>query len=237
MKFEKGQKAVVLRMNAGRNADPVMREVTVEKVGRKYITVDGWYYDTKFLIEEPHYCDSDRDVRLCVSREEAEHIIAARENAIKLSHYNFHQLPLEMLQVMAGLVEAYEMDAEFGADISGLLLEAMEPAYKPDRKPVEKKEANGVVHKIFKVGDIVYVSNPDLAYEKEMFPRKHRNFFGRVVEVDNFGDENTYDVRFEDDVEFCYMDYELSLAKDLKDMTLEDFSDQFGVEVNAKFLR
>lgn len=37
--------------------------------------------------------------------------------------------------------------------------------------------------KNFKVGDVVFVSNPDKEYEKEYGVRVHRNFFGKVIEV------------------------------------------------------
>lgn len=84
---------------------------------------------------------------------------------------------------------------------------------------------------VFSEGDIVYVSNPDLACEEEQ-PRFHRNFFGKVIEVDN----SYVIVDFDNDDGWSYEAKELSLAKELRHMTLEDFSNTFGVCVNATFL-
>lgn len=36
---------------------------------------------------------------------------------------------------------------------------------------------------MFKVGDLVYVSNPDTKYEEEYGVRFHKSFFGTVTEV------------------------------------------------------
>lgn len=42
---------------------------------------------------------------------------------------------------------------------------------------------------MFKVGDLVYVSNPDTEYEKEYGERTHRSFFGTVTDVTEYTDE------------------------------------------------
>ena len=49
---------------------------------------------------------------------------------------------------------------------------------------------------MFKVGDLVYVSNPDTEYEKEYGTRIHKSFFGTVIEVTNYGDEICVVVKF-----------------------------------------
>lgn len=42
---------------------------------------------------------------------------------------------------------------------------------------------------MFKVGDLVYVSNPDTEYEKEYGERTHRSFFGTVTDVTEYTDD------------------------------------------------
>lgn len=49
-------------------------------------------------------------------------------------------------------------------------------------------ERNEVI-KMFKVGDLVYVSNPDTEYEKEYGERTHKSFFGTVTEVTEYTNE------------------------------------------------
>lgn len=90
----------------------------------------------------------------------------------------------------------------------------------------EKREEH-----IFSEGDIVYVSDPDLTYEKEYGERVHKNFFGKVIEV-----ESCITVDWGNNEEWTYNPEELSLAKGLEHMTLEDFSNTFGVCVNVTFL-
>lgn len=91
----------------------------------------------------------------------------------------------------------------------------------------EKEEMQQVIVE----GDVVYVSNPDFAYEEEQL-RSHRNFFGKVTEI---GADYVV-VNFGNNEEWAYSVEELSLAKELRHMTLEDFSNTFGVCVNATFL-
>ena len=89
---------------------------------------------------------------------------------------------------------------------------------------------------MFKIGDIVYASNIDVEYEKEFCPRPREYVFGTVVEVTTYNDgETTVCVDFGDG-NWYYNDYELSPANDLKDMTLEEFSNKFGVFVNGMFI-
>lgn len=42
--FKKGDKVYIVKMNFGRNTDPDVRELEVEAVGRKYVTIgeDAW---------------------------------------------------------------------------------------------------------------------------------------------------------------------------------------------------
>ena len=93
----------------------------------------------------------------------------------------------------------------------------------------------------FKVGDTVFVSNPDLEYEKEYGYREHKSFFGKVMDVTEYSQETCVEVYFPAmpnsyDAEWYYNADELSLAEELKDLTLEEFSNKFGVSVLAEYL-
>ena len=62
---------------------------------------------------------------------------------------------------------------------------------------------------MFKESDIVFVSNPDREYEKQMGVRHHRAFFGRVLTIDTYGTETVVDVEFPrtacgEDMEWSY---------------------------------
>ena len=91
--------------------------------------------------------------------------------------------------------------------------------------------------KEFKVGDIVFVSNPDTEYEENECAREHKNFFGTVTEVITCEDKTCVTVLFDDNMilptEWTYLSEELSLASELKDMTLEEFTNKYNVMVNA----
>ena len=94
---------------------------------------------------------------------------------------------------------------------------------------------------MFKVGDIVYVSNPDTEYEEEYGVRTHRSFFGKVTEVEDFSGKICVEVEFPATLNGCAMEWtyhenELSLASELKDLTLEEFSNKFGVSVLGEYL-
>lgn len=94
---------------------------------------------------------------------------------------------------------------------------------------------------MFKVGDIVYVSNPDTEYEKEYGVRTHRSFFGKVTEVTEYESQTVVEVSFPSTpngyaMEWSYDENELSLASELKDLTLEEFSNKFGVSVLGEYL-
>lgn len=89
---------------------------------------------------------------------------------------------------------------------------------------------------MLKVGDKVFVSNPDLEYEAEYGVRKHHQFFGRVTEIDNATPKPIIGVEFEKGTEKFYYAEELSLASELKNMTLENFEDKFNVCVNATYV-
>lgn len=91
----------------------------------------------------------------------------------------------------------------------------------------------------FKVGDVVYVANPDREYESEYCSREHRNFFGIVTEINEYPKGISVGVKFNDyldDVEWYYSPEELDHASSLKDMTLEEFSNTFGLCVNGTYL-
>lgn len=95
---------------------------------------------------------------------------------------------------------------------------------------------------MFKEGDIVFVSNPDRKYEERMGIRNHRAFFGRVLTVDTYGTETVVDVEFPrtaygEAMEWSYDANELSLASELRNLTLEEFSNRYGVSVNGEYLR
>ena len=92
--------------------------------------------------------------------------------------------------------------------------------------------------KEFKVGDIVFVSNPDEEYEAEYGHRYHPCFFGKVIDVETYGNEIVVTVEFDyfGKYEWSYNSEELSLASEIKDMTLEEFSNKYGVQVNGIIL-
>lgn len=94
---------------------------------------------------------------------------------------------------------------------------------------------------MFKVGDLVYVSNPDTEYEKEYGKRTHRSFFGKVTEVTDYGDETCVEVKFPETPNGCVMEWayyanELSHAKELKNMTIEELSNKFNLQIFAEYL-
>ena len=94
---------------------------------------------------------------------------------------------------------------------------------------------------MFKVGDLVYVSNPDTEYEKEYGERTHRSFFGTVTDVTEYTDEICVEVKFPATPNGCAMEWsyvanELSLAKELKDMTIEELSNKFNLQIFAEYL-
>ena len=94
---------------------------------------------------------------------------------------------------------------------------------------------------MFKVGDLVYVSNPDTEYEKEYGERTHKSFFGTVIDVTNYGDEIYVKVKFPATPNGCAMKWaynanELSLAKELKNMTVEELNNKFNLQIFAEHL-
>ncbi|MGN0485531.1 MAG: hypothetical protein ACI4HI_18485 [Lachnospiraceae bacterium] len=91
----------------------------------------------------------------------------------------------------------------------------------------------------FKTGDIVFVSNPDLDYEREYGSREHRSFFGRVTEVSYFESGTVIEVAFPQTpngaaMEWSYHASELSHANVLNDLTIDEFSKRYGVRVLAE---
>ena len=94
---------------------------------------------------------------------------------------------------------------------------------------------------MLKVGDLVYVSNPDTKYEEEYGVRFHKSFFGTVTEVTDYGNEICVEVKFPATANRCEMEWaynanELSLAKELKDMTIEKLSNKFNLQIFAEYL-
>lgn len=94
---------------------------------------------------------------------------------------------------------------------------------------------------MFKVGDIVYTPEyPDTKYMEDYgINRHHTNFFGRVTGVATYLDGETVIVvdfgnRYE---EWAYSENELRPASDLKNMTLEETSNKFGLIINGAYLK
>lgn len=91
---------------------------------------------------------------------------------------------------------------------------------------------------MFKIGDLVYVSNPDIEYEKKHGERTHKSFFGTVLNVEEFTNETYVTVVFPTTnggtMEWCYNANELSPAKELRDMTIEELSNKFNVQIIAE---
>ena len=84
---------------------------------------------------------------------------------------------------------------------------------------------------MIKVGDIVYVSNPDLEYESEFGERKHASFFGIVTGTFRCLGDDCAEVKFPkttkgEEITWAYTVEELSLASDLKNEELEEVSEQ-----------
>ena len=46
--FKTNDPAVILTMNHGRNEDPVISEVKIGSVGRKYVTINNGHFEKKF---------------------------------------------------------------------------------------------------------------------------------------------------------------------------------------------
>ena len=65
------------------------------------------------------------------------------------------------------------------------------------------RESGGT--EMFKVGDIVFVANPDTEYEEEYGIREHRSFFGKVTEVTEYKDETCVEVEFPSTPNGCAM--------------------------------
>ena len=90
----------------------------------------------------------------------------------------------------------------------------------------------------FKVGDIVFVKNSDdTKYEKDYgIYRHHKQFFGKVTEVEDYGSETTVEVTFDDHTWWVYEPCELCHASEIKDMTIEEVSNKYGVQIQAVYL-
>ena len=94
--------------------------------------------------------------------------------------------------------------------------------------------------KSFVPGDVVYVSNPDKDYEEEYGSREHKSFFGTVIDVILHDSETYVEVNFptvpNEYTVWCYSAKELSPAAELRNLTLEELENRFGVQVFAKYL-
>ena len=97
-----------------------------------------------------------------------------------------------------------------------------------------------VAEKSFVPGDVVYVSNPDKDYEEEYGSREHKSFFGTVMDVILHDSETYVEVNFptvpNEYTVWCYSAKELSPAAELRNLTLEELENRFGVQVFAKYL-
>lgn len=89
---------------------------------------------------------------------------------------------------------------------------------------------------MFKINDVVYVSNPDIEYENTYGRRAHTNFFGKITEITEYENETCVEVDFGDGFIWAYNSQELSLASELENLTLKEFSDRFHLRVNGTFL-
>lgn len=94
---------------------------------------------------------------------------------------------------------------------------------------------------MFKIGDIVYVKNPDKEYEEEYGERIHNSFFGKVIDVTEYTNGTCVEVEFPKTscgamMQWSYDANELAMASELKNMTIEEFSNKFGVCVKAEYL-
>ena len=75
----------------------------------------------------------------------------------------------------------------------------------------------------------------------EYVERKHKSFFGTVTEVTEYTNEICVEVKFPATPNGCAMEWsynanELSLAKELKDMTIEELSNKFNIHIFAEYL-
>lgn len=92
----------------------------------------------------------------------------------------------------------------------------------------------------FKMGDIVFVKEKEkpIPYADREIHRTHKEFFGKVTEIDTTKSKPIIGVTFGKGY-YSYLWYyypeELGLASELKNMTLEEFSNKFGVTVNATY--
>ena len=94
---------------------------------------------------------------------------------------------------------------------------------------------------MFNVGDIVFVSNPNQEYEEEMGVREHKAFFCRITDIEEYGKETVVEVHFPNmpsgpAMDWTYNAEELSCASELKNLTLEEFSNRYGVSVLAEYI-
>lgn len=54
--FKTNDPAVILTMNHGRNEDPVISEVKIGSVGRKYVTINNGPFEKNFKTGMPNTC-------------------------------------------------------------------------------------------------------------------------------------------------------------------------------------
>ena len=85
----------------------------------------------------------------------------------------------------------------------------------------------------FKVGDIVFVSNPDKNYR---IKRTHSSFFGTITRIHKYRDGDCIQVTFPAtnngrEITWAYNPRELSPINKLKRMRLDKFIDKYNVNI------
>ncbi len=103
-KFTKGEEVYILDLNRGRSDGPKIRKDIIEKIGRKYITTEAYYY--QFLVKEPNCSTISKDIRLCKTEEEAKQYIMDYENVLKIRRFSrWEKLTPAELQQIVDLIE------------------------------------------------------------------------------------------------------------------------------------
>ena len=83
--FKTNDPAVILTMNHGRNEDPVISEVKIGSVGRKYVTINNGPFEKKFQNWNAEYLhEASNYGELFMTREAAEQYIEKEDLALWL---------------------------------------------------------------------------------------------------------------------------------------------------------
>lgn len=88
---------------------------------------------------------------------------------------------------------------------------------------------------------MLYIYQIQMKNMKKRIKRTHKSFFDIVTEVSECPEGFYVFVKFSETQNglkemWCYKAEELSLAKELKDMTLEEMSNRFKVRILAEYL-